>query len=312
MWQSSVVRKTVGAIIGFAILFGLLFAVALYSWLAPANTNQAEAQALAELQHRLTTVDDLQRRGILSKKTAEAQRQHYAVKAQTALRETHFQALVEIKYRMETVDDLHERGIVSKKVAQAEKRRYLVEAQNIVGKTLDSDQLLILLKHLDSGKFIEAQQTAQNNGGGSVPIIIWVLLGLVLTIMVGWLARTYLSSIGERLLIRQQPSPHTAEAESGYREQPPDTKKLSPSHTEQSLDASDSRPPCAESLTRRELEVLALVAKGLTNREIAQKLIITPGTAKVHISNIYGKLSVRRRVQAISRARELGILPTEH
>jgi LuxR family maltose regulon positive regulatory protein len=64
-----------------------------------------------------------------------------------------------------------------------------------------------------------------------------------------------------------------------------------------------------EPLTRRELEVLQLVAAGLSNREIAQRLVISLGTAKVHISNIYGKLGVRKRTQAVARARTLGILP---
>ena len=64
-----------------------------------------------------------------------------------------------------------------------------------------------------------------------------------------------------------------------------------------------------EPLTDRELEVLRLIAAGLSNREIAAQLTITPGTTKVHTSRIYGKLNVHSRTQAVQRARELGILP---
>jgi LuxR family maltose regulon positive regulatory protein len=59
-----------------------------------------------------------------------------------------------------------------------------------------------------------------------------------------------------------------------------------------------------EPLSPRELEVLGLLAAGLSNRQIAEKLIISLGTAKTHIHNIYGKLEVSNRAQAIARARE--------
>jgi LuxR family maltose regulon positive regulatory protein len=61
----------------------------------------------------------------------------------------------------------------------------------------------------------------------------------------------------------------------------------------------------SEPLSERELEVLRLIASGLSNREIAQELFITPGTAKRHVHNIYRKLEVRSRTQAIARARDL-------
>jgi ATP/maltotriose-dependent transcriptional regulator MalT len=62
-------------------------------------------------------------------------------------------------------------------------------------------------------------------------------------------------------------------------------------------------------LNARELEVLRLVADGLSNREIAQRLIMSPGTIKWYTSQIYSKLQVRGRTQALARARELGLLP---
>jgi len=66
--------------------------------------------------------------------------------------------------------------------------------------------------------------------------------------------------------------------------------------------------PLAEPLSERELEVLGLVAQGLTNAEIAARLFIARGTVKRHINNIYGKLQVRHRAEAIARARDLGLL----
>jgi ATP/maltotriose-dependent transcriptional regulator MalT len=63
-----------------------------------------------------------------------------------------------------------------------------------------------------------------------------------------------------------------------------------------------------EPLTEREREVLGLLAAGLSNREIAAKLVLTLGTVKWHTHNLYGKLGVARRTQAIARARLLGLL----
>ena len=59
-------------------------------------------------------------------------------------------------------------------------------------------------------------------------------------------------------------------------------------------------------LTRRELEVLRLLARGLSNRDIADELVISVRTADVHVSRILGKLGVRRRGQASAIALSLG------
>jgi LuxR family maltose regulon positive regulatory protein len=64
-----------------------------------------------------------------------------------------------------------------------------------------------------------------------------------------------------------------------------------------------------ETLTEREIELLSLIAQGLSNQEIARRLFISLPTVKWHTGNIYGKLGVRSRTQAVVQARFLGILP---
>ncbi len=69
-----------------------------------------------------------------------------------------------------------------------------------------------------------------------------------------------------------------------------------------------SQTELVEPLSQRELEVLELVAQGLSNREISERLYLSLNTIKGHNRNIFGKLAVRRRTEAIARARELGLL----
>lgn len=69
------------------------------------------------------------------------------------------------------------------------------------------------------------------------------------------------------------------------------------------LDIADN-----ERLSSRETEVLTLIAQGLSNRDIAEKLVITEGTVKRHTTNIYNKLSVSSRTQAVAKARDLQLL----
>ncbi len=81
--------------------------------------------------------------------------------------------------------------------------------------------------------------------------------------------------------------------------------------------ASETRPApqgdaveSTVSLTERERDVLNALAHGLSNREIAEELVITEGTVKNHVSNLIDKLGVRDRTQAILKGQELGLIST--
>jgi ATP/maltotriose-dependent transcriptional regulator MalT len=63
-----------------------------------------------------------------------------------------------------------------------------------------------------------------------------------------------------------------------------------------------------EPLSERELEVLSLLASGRTNSEVARDLFVSVGTVKSHTGNIYRKLEVKNRAEALARARELNVL----
>ncbi|MDF1502123.1 LuxR C-terminal-related transcriptional regulator [Roseisolibacter sp. H3M3-2] len=67
-------------------------------------------------------------------------------------------------------------------------------------------------------------------------------------------------------------------------------------------------PAAAQALTARELEVLRLIAAGLRNQEIADRMAVAPATVKRHVANAYGKLGARHRTEALARARELRVL----
>lgn len=73
-------------------------------------------------------------------------------------------------------------------------------------------------------------------------------------------------------------------------------------------DALESLPPGIEPLSDRELEVLRLLAAGMTNRQIADQLVVSISTVKSHVHHISGKLDASNRTQAVSRARKLGML----
>jgi DNA-binding CsgD family transcriptional regulator len=63
------------------------------------------------------------------------------------------------------------------------------------------------------------------------------------------------------------------------------------------------------SITPRELEILELIANGLSNREIAEKLFVSESTVKTHSSRVFDKLSAKRRTQAVQIGKEIGLIP---
>jgi DNA-binding NarL/FixJ family response regulator len=69
-----------------------------------------------------------------------------------------------------------------------------------------------------------------------------------------------------------------------------------------------AKPEALDDLTEREVEVLRLMARGLSNAEIGERLVITPGTAKTHVARILTKLGLRNRVQAVVLAYETGLV----
>ena len=62
-------------------------------------------------------------------------------------------------------------------------------------------------------------------------------------------------------------------------------------------------------ITPREHEILALIAAGLSNREIGEKLFVSENTVKTHSSRVFEKLGVNRRTQAVQKGQELGLIP---
>jgi DNA-binding CsgD family transcriptional regulator len=62
-------------------------------------------------------------------------------------------------------------------------------------------------------------------------------------------------------------------------------------------------------ITKRELEILTLIAQGMSNREIAEKLFVSENTVKTHSSRLFDKLSAKRRTQAVQIGKEMGLIP---
>lgn len=87
----------------------------------------------------------------------------------------------------------------------------------------------------------------------------------------------------------------------------PITKTEQPASTKHLADQSGLIEPLSE----REIEVLQMIARGLSNQVIATRLVLSPHTVKTHTRNIYSKLGVNSRTQAVDRARTLGLLDTK-
>ena len=74
------------------------------------------------------------------------------------------------------------------------------------------------------------------------------------------------------------------------------------------MPSRENRQPLDQPLTNRELDIIHLMAERMSNKEIAAKLFISPGTVKRHTNNIYRKLATHDRQEAVAAARAMGLL----
>ena len=79
-------------------------------------------------------------------------------------------------------------------------------------------------------------------------------------------------------------------------------------HSRQQLERTLCGLVLPEPLSEREIEVLALIASGASNQQIAEQLVVSMSTVKTHINRTYRKLDARSRTQAVAKARQLGIV----
>jgi LuxR family maltose regulon positive regulatory protein len=85
-------------------------------------------------------------------------------------------------------------------------------------------------------------------------------------------------------------------------------KDVQPFSSARDKPSPSSPQPLIEPLSQRELEILRLIAQGLSNHEIGERLFLALDTVKGHNRRIFDKLQVQRRTEAVARARELGLL----
>lgn len=99
-----------------------------------------------------------------------------------------------------------------------------------------------------------------------------------------------------------------AAARGEYFLQPSITAKVMAEFSRTTRPVQSTGSPLADPLSTRELEILRLVANGLSNKEIADTLVIAEGTVKNHLTSILSKCDARDRMQAVIKARELGLI----
>lgn len=139
--------------------------------------------------------------------------------------------------------------------------------------------LLVLLQLLEYQHFVRTVPTAWY--GGAIAVLFTVVGAWV---GVRWTGRR------EVVVVREVPAP---------REEP---RAAAPF-------AADGERVAALGVTPRELEVLGLIAQGLSNREIGERIFVSENTVKTHSSRLFDKLDARNRVQAVKRGKELGLIP---
>ena len=105
--------------------------------------------------------------------------------------------------------------------------------------------------------------------------------------------------LGLRITRRREPAPEAAATAVLVPGDPPAVEPFAPDTVQQQT----------LSITARELQVLNLVARGFSNREIAAELFVSESTVKTHCARAFDKLGAARRTQAVQRGKELGLLP---
>jgi DNA-binding CsgD family transcriptional regulator len=133
--------------------------------------------------------------------------------------------------------------------------------------------VLIVLLKLVEYRFLVVQHSIEIYGG---------LIALLFAVLGIWLGLK-LTKSKETIIVREVPAP-------------------------QSFTLNETRLR-ELGITRREPEILGLIAGGLSNREIAEKLFVSENTVKTHSSRLFDKLSARRRTQAVQVGKELGLIP---
>jgi len=137
--------------------------------------------------------------------------------------------------------------------------------------------MLITLLKWSEYRFLVVEHSVKIYGG--LTAATFAVLGV-------WLGLKMAGRRQQEMLVKQMPAPPAAEPFA------PDDKKRE-----------------ALGLTRRELEILALIAQGMSNREIGGKLFVSENTVKTHASHVFEKLGAKRRMQAVQLGREFGLLP---
>ena len=160
------------------------------------------------------------------------------------------------------------------------------------------------------GRLIEImilKALAMQRMGDDIQTNIAITKSLMLAEPEGYV-RIYLDEGGQMEELLQAYSGRAEGAPKAYTEQLLVAFSKTPSN-ETGISTSPYQPqPLVEPLTQREAEVLGLLAAGLSNREIAEQLVLSEGTIKTHAHNLYGKLGVNSRTQAIVRAKELNLI----
>jgi DNA-binding CsgD family transcriptional regulator len=307
--------------LGFIVFWGIWFWL-LYTGVTLAQTgselNDTQLDLLTKLDYQLSTLDDLSNRGFISRLSVETQQQDYLAEVVAELNEAQIRTLLQFKYKLDTIDDLRRQNLMADHLVQVEKQHHLSDAQAIIGNTLTIPHLWLLLNYLDQRRLAQAS-SANSSANFS---LVWLLVGLTAAGGISWLGWRYVRPTSRRAVVTSLAAPTlpSGEHQNGMRhEQLTQARLVMAEYQAHQYTTREARPGqltanlpvvnVVEALTPREQEVLQLAAIGLSNEEIAGRFVISAGTVKVHLSNIYGKLGVTKRIQAIAKAKSLGLLP---